>query len=618
PSLHLDGYHIKIFFESYRLMGKVLLTASRNMTTPENTIDLSQCAAGLADAAALMAEAAEHLSEAARTMYDTFQPEVNIFLDNKNKGESGKGHALSSHRSDTEDVNVYRPESHVETPASAPSISERAALHPENTPSPPPSPKALVFTRDELHDTLLFPGRYYIILEEEFDILPLIAAYTSISRKTLCCMPFVEASQSWRVLLSAISPNHEVVEVAAQSSPFSPGVAQYMSSDKPSLLIQSFATWQTHQMVTSISDAFLACGFLNVEDKQLTRIRDAILSAQHACAIVTQQEFENSKFKSYFASLGLIEHPNSSLIKQFDTTSLLTSSRAITQLILHDPDFYHNVHLLYKAALDFYTITPIGEVRWSKTRTAQLANNFAAKILLHGREEDGSARFKPDGAMLPVDQKTIQKLGLSLPAQLGLIEEGMIIELYDHHTSLGLNINAYAEDESSEDDNDSSYESGNGPGAFETSRVLSPGPATNMNHANHPKHTYIIPEEDFDILPLIAYFASTHPMTVCYIAHCENATYFQAVLGKVISRKISRPGKNSKNTEDQISKFLQSGPGLLLLRGSVPPPVRLINAAIDAVICYGVSSSERCKSLPPLLVPLLNFIINSQHTNQST
>ncbi|CAE6351916.1 unnamed protein product [Rhizoctonia solani] len=548
------------------------------MTTLENTIDLSQCAAGFADAAALMAEAAEHLSEAARTMYHAFQPEANIFPDNKNKGECGEGHALSSHRSDAEDVNVYRPESRVETPASPFSMSERAPLHPENTPSPPLSPKALIFTRDELHDTLLFPGRYYIILEEEFDILPLIAAYASISRKTLCCMPFVEASQSWRVLLSAISPSHEVIEVAAQSSPFSPGVAQYMSSDRPSLLIQSFATWQTHQTVTSISDAFLAWGFLNLEDKQLTRIRDTILSAQHTCAIVTQQEFENSKLKAYFASFGLIEHPNSSLIKQFETASLLTSSRAITQLILNDPDFYHNVHLLYKAALDFYTVTPIGEVRWSKTRTAELANIFAAKILLHGREEEGSARFKPNGAMLPVDQKTIQKLGLSLPAQLGLIAE---------------------EDESSEDDDDSD----NAPGAFEMDRVPSPGPATNMTyHANHPKHTYIIPEEDFDILPLIAYFASTYPMTVCYISHCENATYFQAVLGKVISRKISRPGKNSKNTEDQISKFLRSGPGLLLLRGSVPPPMRLTNARIDAVVCYGVSSPERC----------------NQHTNKST
>ncbi|CAE6447418.1 unnamed protein product [Rhizoctonia solani] len=401
------------------------------MATPETTFDLSQCAAGLADAAVLMAEAAQHLSEAARAMCYVSPPGSNVLPDVANQkngglpGFSGEGGGLSNHQSDTEDAstgnNVHRPES----PA------EILELHDQSLRSPAFGAPNLT-DQDELCDAVLLPGRYFIILEEEFDILPLITAYASICRKMLYCMPFIEASQSWRVLIS-----------------------------------------------------------LQV------RIQDTIMNAHHTCAIVTPQEYEISHIKAYFASLGFTEYPKSALIKQFDVTSLLSESRKIVQLILYDHSFYGNIHYLYKASLGFYNNAPSKSIRRSATWAAQLANAFAAKILLHGRVEDGCSRFKPDGMMLPVDRETIRKLGLKRAVQLGLI----------------------IEDPVSLDD----YQAAPSRSTVQRENTLTLEPVGKW---------YMVLEEDFDATLFILYQMEQHLKVICFISYGSTAQPYQNIHGQ--------------------------------------------------------------------------------------
>ncbi|KDN34392.1 hypothetical protein RSAG8_12509, partial [Rhizoctonia solani AG-8 WAC10335] len=539
------------------------------MATPETTLDLSQCAAGLADAAALMAEAAQHMSEAASAMCHGLQPGTNVFLHAANEGkayldyEPGEDNNLSNHQSDTEDGNTgnntHRTESRVGVPeshASPPVESEQPALQGKDRPSPSPG-ASLLTGQDALRNALLFPGRYYIILEEEFDILPVIAAYVSICRKTLCCMPFIDASQSWRDLLSAISPSHEVLEITDESSTSSPGVAQYISSDKSSLLIQSFTSWQTHPTISSISDSLLVWGFLNVGEEQLTRIQDTILNVPHTCAIVTQKEYESFNLKAYFASLRFTEHPKSTLIKQLDVTSLLSGFRGIVQGVLHNPKFYNQVHLLYKASLEFYINSPNENIKRSKRQAARLASIFAAKILLHGPEKKGDSRFwsfKPQGVMLPVDRESIQKVGLNRTAQLGLIKEGP--------TQLAYNP------------------------AVPSSSTIS---KDNTSALKPDKSWYIVLEEDFDAIPFILNQIEKHLKTICFISYGSTAEPYKEIFSLMTHRSIIRPGHGTDSANKGLSIFNSLQSGLLLLRGAKAiSSLDSIDLKADVAIYWGV------------------------------
>ncbi|KAH7325380.1 hypothetical protein B0J17DRAFT_232169 [Rhizoctonia solani] len=404
------------------------------MTIPETTFDFSQFAAGLADAATLLAEAARQMSEAARAMGhglepDTHTPHVPLIIGIPAPRDDSEGEEtdLSAGQSDSEDESldgdVRQPGPHVGTSTTSGLHISPHVERDRNENNSSLSQAPMITGSDEVHSGILSPGRYYIVLEEEFDVLPLIAIYASVCRKMLCCMPFIESSQSWRTLLSAISPNHEVLEVTSQSSGWSPSTAQYISSVKPTLLIQSFEFWQTYQTISSISDSFLVWGFLNIGEEQLRRIKDAILSTRHTCAILTSQEYGRTNFKTYLNSLGFMEHPKSTSFNKFFATSLLARFRTIVQGVLRDHKFFSNIESLYKAFIGFYLYPPSDDIMWSKTRVAQLANSFAAKILLHGREEDGSSRFKPDGLVLPVDNESSDKFGPKRTFQLGLVQD---------------------------------------------------------------------------------------------------------------------------------------------------------------------------------------------------
>ncbi|KDN34394.1 hypothetical protein RSAG8_12511, partial [Rhizoctonia solani AG-8 WAC10335] len=330
-------------------------------------------------------------------------------------------------------------------------------------------------------------------------------------------MPFIDASQSWRDLLSAISPNHEVLELTDQSSAFSPGVAQYMSSNKPVLLIQSFASWQTQQTVSSISDSFLVWGSLNAGQEELTRIKDTIMNAHHTCAIVTPQEYKRPNFKTYLASLGFTEHPKSTLIKQFGVTSLLSGFREIVQEVLRDSKFQNNIHLLHKAFLGFCINPPSRKMRWSETRAAQLADTFTAKILLHGRKEDES----------------IEKLGLNRAAQHGLIREDPAPLLCNPAVP-----------------SSSTVSNNNTP-------VLEP-----------TGRWYMVLEEDFDAIPFILNQIEKHLKTICFISYGSTAEPYKEIFSLMTHRSVIRPGHSTDSANKGLSIFNSLQSGLLLLRGA--------------------------------------------------
>ncbi|CAE6532346.1 unnamed protein product [Rhizoctonia solani] len=454
------------------------------MSTAETVFDFSQYAAGFADAATLLAEAAQHLSEAALAMSHGLQPELHVPqklpLDETTSSEckSIKDHNQSGSEDANTGNNIRRPGSRIGRfddldPPTAPLI-EKDQLAPgsESSPSPLPSPSHEVSTvsrQDEFRGAILSPGRYYVVLEEEFDILPLIAAYAS-----------------------------------------------------------------------------------------LCRIKDTVLSTKHTCAIVTSQEYQHSNFRSYLTSLGFIKHPKSSLIKESHGTGFLSTFRTIVQGVLHDQKLHRNICSLYKEFLRFYMSPPSKDVWWSETRAAQLANSFAAKTLLHGRKEDGSSAFQPNGQMVPVDREFIDKTGLKRAAQLGLVQEGTANYL-----------------------NSVSLARMSGPSQSALPRIFTPAP----NPVTGGRW-YIIFQEDFDVIPFISYQVEQNPKVVCFTSHGTNAKPYQGILKLTTNQHIVRLPNTKAGADKGITTFNSLRSGLLLLQGAKQPSSLPSN--VDVAIYWGV------------------------------
>ncbi|CAE6444262.1 unnamed protein product, partial [Rhizoctonia solani] len=532
-------------------------------------------------------------------MCDEFQlkNDNTIHLKNDEKhsldDDSVNSRNTSNSESNTEDANtgnnVHRPDSRVGKPEPhvLPVAEAEQPFQDGSYGSLSPSTSAL--TGQEPNGSLLLPGRYYIILEEEFDILPLIAAYASIGRKTLCCMPFVERSQSWRILLSAILINHEVLELTDQPSAFSPGVAQFMSSSKPSLLIQSFTSWQTHRTVGSISDSFLVWGFLNVGEEQLSRIQDTVQNTRHTCAIVTPEEYENFNFKTYFASLGFAEHPKSTLVKQFDVASLLSGFRTIVQRVLNDPEFNNNIHLLYKACSGFY-MNPPTEIIWrSDTKAAQLAKRFAARILLHGLQEDGSSRFKPDGVVLPNDQG-FDTLSQNRAVPLGLVEKdvfgppGWRLRTYNSFNSVPPVHGTTLPQES----------------AILRSTHLATNPAGRW---------YIVLQEDFDAIPFISYQVELDQKVVCFTSYGTSTKPHHKIFTRMTNYPVIQANNGKKNITARASAFNSLQSGLMLLPGTKDISALVTN--LDTIIYWGFPPESIAEHLISLRATHVYILLSS-------
>ncbi|KDN40326.1 hypothetical protein RSAG8_08236, partial [Rhizoctonia solani AG-8 WAC10335] len=164
--------------------------------------------------------------------------------------------------------------------------------------------------------------------------------------------------------------------------------------------------------------------------------------------------------------------------------------------------------------------------------------------------------------------------------------------------------------ESSEDNDASSCQFASAPGASAFDRVPSFNRAMHSaHHANYPKHTYIVVEEDFDIIPLIAYLADTHDKTVCYISHCQKVTPYRPILKAVTCRTVIRPANTKKSMKQQIPIFLHSDSGVLLLGGDHAPPAPLKDALVDGMICYGFTSSDQFHTQINLLRATRTFLL---------
>ncbi|KAF8596818.1 hypothetical protein BDV93DRAFT_527826 [Ceratobasidium sp. AG-I] len=107
-----------------------------------------------------------------------------------------------------------------------------------------------------------------------------------------------------------------------------------------------------------------------------------------------------------------------------------------------------------------------------------------------------------------------------------------------------------------------------------------------------PLHYYIALQEDFDIIPFIAYIANQAGKTICFVSHHCSLHLYKKILSTIVDGEIDHPKEHQNDTHQTITKFGQSNSRLLLLKGDRQASPALENINVDTILHWGFPSER--------------------------
>ncbi|CAE6447429.1 unnamed protein product [Rhizoctonia solani] len=403
----------------------------------------AQGAAGLTLAAGALAEAAQSLSEAAAalsafsivsqddespsTAYQSCESVTHVSESQETVNENDQDQEVdddgSSEGANTGN-NVYPRDVTPETPVGkdfrnpsphprnpAPALSHSDA---QNEPSGAQKQPAINSVGE-----LLCSGCFYLVLEEEFDALPLILAYATAGKRTACYLPTSGSLFPWESIVSAVIPDRQVRSAIGFSGntivPLSDVVDDFSSSSDGSVLVlrPTYLPRVQQNKAHSMCNSLIFWGLPGA--KFWPDILEAVQQSPHTLFILNMREYLDSTCQAFIAKLGssLKEHPHSSALNSFEPGSLLASFRDNVQRTISRAQHSQNIQTLYGELLELpiNNTTHVGFVTRSREERADVVNEFVARVFLRGRAQDGSARFPVNGQALTMSDKAHRRLG---------------------------------------------------------------------------------------------------------------------------------------------------------------------------------------------------------------
>ncbi|CAE6412920.1 unnamed protein product [Rhizoctonia solani] len=553
----------------------------------DEAIIFAQGAASLALAASALAEAAQALSEAAAalstmdqdakspsTIYQSFGntpgvSESQVTDDGKDQTQEIDDDDASSVGANTGN-NVYRRDT-------TPEIVSNEAPR-----SSDPAPTVSV-SQSQVHhkyiggqkqsgvnslDGLLSPGRFYLVLEEEFDALPLILAYATAAARTVCYVPTSGSLFPWESIISAIIPHRRVrsaVSISGNSiMQLSDIVTDFASSDDGSVLVlrSTYIARANDFKAHSISDSLIFWGLPG--PKFWPGLVEAIQQSRHTLLILSQCEYNDQACQSFLTGLGssFDAHPRYPELNSFELDSILADFRDNVERTISRAQHSQNIQSIYEELLE----SPINDtgnlcfVTKSAIERADVVNKFIARVFLRGRIQDGTSRLTFNSQELQIPERVHKRLGTIFGKNAGSTKD---------------TTNAKPK-----------------PAINQEVRPLN-SPST---FAHHPGRWYIAPQIDSDVIPLICYLANEHPKSVCVISHSQSAFPYGDLFDRVSTYDVTRTGKSLRSTETALARFSGTSlkTGLCLLRGhsggNNPTTSRHVKA--DALIYWGLPAQD--------------------------
>ncbi|KDN40311.1 hypothetical protein RSAG8_08221, partial [Rhizoctonia solani AG-8 WAC10335] len=259
----------------------------------------------------------------------------------------------------------------------------------------------------------LVTGQTYFALDEEFDSIPLIHFLARRFKKTIV---FLEGTmlKKYRNLFRGLMRQQVLMIKPGEISHSAEEVSlRFVQSASPVVLLVEHTVNELPNVLKQYS---IGCWIYWVHDFQIQIAKK--LQSQINCAMAALIIPSSRRDRLVVGISGFKEHPQASLILSRNNPSLLESERDATRSTLLSEG--RTIQGLYS--------TRIASLRGGNhegTRNAleavRLANQYAAKVLLHGSEEDGSKIFPPIAGRPSVTQDIVNIFRLQPAMVTGLL-----------------------------------------------------------------------------------------------------------------------------------------------------------------------------------------------------
>ncbi|KAG8742039.1 hypothetical protein FRC10_002065 [Ceratobasidium sp. 414] len=264
---------------------------------------------------------------------------------------------------------------------------------------------------------LSHPGRYFVVLEEEFDAIPLISYLAVKNKKTVCYVASPESPKHYKSIFEATT--NLAVTFPTAMSHAKKMQAQFASTSWPTMLVQFYWALHSAGIQKGTANAVICLG---VPTDVESYFNGGAQNVAHSYLILNANEYNNPKVRASLLRLGITTHPASTTINDYSANSPLAEMRQKTMAFFETPEFSATAKSLYYFFISYYSTGQGRPSGWTSESIARAANTYAAKLLLHGRREDGSNRYPPLAGRPRLSSGAIKAFKLKKAKSMGLVD----------------------------------------------------------------------------------------------------------------------------------------------------------------------------------------------------
>ncbi|QRV90414.1 hypothetical protein RhiJN_18432 [Ceratobasidium sp. AG-Ba] len=258
-------------------------------------------------------------------------------------------------------------------------------------------------------------GHFFVILEEDFDAIPLITYLANMSQKTTCFVPSPVELGLHREMFQALCDLDVINPAGKHETP--QYRARLASAQAPTMLILPYRQLRVVDLQALPFDTLICWG----APTNMSAYVNELSQSSRSYLILSRDDYDYLHVENDLSKMGIVEHPNSQLINDLGPRALIGSLRQKALSYISRPEFSDTAERLYHALLQFYDVGRRRPKDITPFQAVKKANIYAARCLLRGTSKDGSGRYPPVEGPPRLRIKLVKMLNLAQDLPTGLI-----------------------------------------------------------------------------------------------------------------------------------------------------------------------------------------------------
>ncbi|KAG8731166.1 hypothetical protein FRC12_019858 [Ceratobasidium sp. 428] len=224
------------------------------------------------------------------------------------------------------------------------------------------------------------PGHYYVVLDEEFDIIPFISYLGLQHQKTVCCVPSPESLPSLQKTFELFS-NLTVTRPNAMNEA-QQAQTRLLNAKAQLMLLQSYQALEAAPLPSSSINSCICWGYPENFESYVNRGANG---ATQSYVLLSPEEYARPSVQSSLSKFNIKRHPASGHINDRGNGGLLHMARQKAMEQIRRTEFSSIAQSLYYAFVGYLSVGRGRPTGLTPEAIARAANRYAARVLLRGR-----------------------------------------------------------------------------------------------------------------------------------------------------------------------------------------------------------------------------------------